>query len=44
MFSSSHVSTITVIMEPLYRGQLDGLPQGGSCIITPHQQPRGAQD
>jgi multidrug resistance efflux pump len=26
--------TITVIMEPLYRGQLDGLPQGGSCIAN----------
>ncbi len=26
--------TITVIMEPLYRGQLDDLPQGGSCIAN----------
>lgn len=26
--------TITVIMEPLYAGQLDGLPQGGSCIAN----------
>jgi len=26
--------TITVILEPLYRGQLDGLPQGGSCIAN----------
>jgi multidrug resistance efflux pump len=26
--------TITVLMEPLYPGQLDGLPQGGSCIAN----------
>ena len=26
--------TITVIMEPLYQGQLDDLPQGGSCIAN----------
>ena len=26
--------TITVIMEPLYPGQLDALPQGGSCIAN----------
>ena len=26
--------TITVIMEPLYAGQLDDLPQGGSCIAN----------
>jgi multidrug resistance efflux pump len=26
--------TITVIMEPLYEGQLDGLPQGSSCIAN----------
>jgi len=26
--------TITVIMEPLYKGQLDDLPQGGSCIAN----------
>ncbi len=26
--------TITVIMEPLYAGQLDALPQGGSCIAN----------
>jgi multidrug resistance efflux pump len=26
--------TITAIMEPLYRGQLDELPQGGSCIAN----------
>jgi multidrug resistance efflux pump len=26
--------TITVILEPLYRGQLDGLPQGGNCIAN----------
>jgi multidrug resistance efflux pump len=26
--------TITVIMEPLYPGQLDDLPQGGSCIAN----------
>jgi multidrug resistance efflux pump len=26
--------TITVIMEPLYPGQLDSLPQGGSCIAN----------
>jgi multidrug resistance efflux pump len=24
--------TITVIMEPLFQGQLDNLPQGGTCI------------
>ena len=26
--------SITVIMEPLYPGQLDDLPQGGSCIAN----------
>jgi multidrug resistance efflux pump len=26
--------TITVLMEPLYEGQLDDLPQGGSCIAN----------
>jgi len=26
--------TITVIREPLYKGQLDDLPQGGSCIAN----------
>lgn len=26
--------TITVIMEPLHQGQLDDLPQGGSCIAN----------
>jgi multidrug resistance efflux pump len=26
--------TITVILEPLYEGQLDFLPQGGSCIAN----------
>lgn len=26
--------TITVIMEPLHQGQLDGLPQGGNCIAN----------
>jgi multidrug resistance efflux pump len=26
--------TISVIMEPLYAGQLDDLPQGGSCIAN----------
>ncbi len=26
--------TLTVIMEPLYKGQLDDLPQGGSCIAN----------
>ncbi len=26
--------SITVIMEPLYRGQLDDLPQGGNCIAN----------
>ncbi len=26
--------TITVIMEPLYPGQLDDLPQGGNCIAN----------
>jgi len=26
--------TITAILEPLYAGQLDSLPQGGSCIAS----------
>ena len=26
--------TITVFMEPIYQGQLDGLPQGSSCIAN----------
>ena len=26
--------TITVIMEPLYEGALDGLPQGANCIAN----------
>jgi hypothetical protein len=26
--------SITVIMEPLYAGQLDSLPQGGNCIAN----------
>ena len=26
--------TITVLMEPLYEGQLDDLPQGSSCIAN----------
>ncbi|MTW20596.1 HlyD family secretion protein [Allochromatium palmeri] len=26
--------TLTVIMEPLYKGQLDDLPQGGICIAN----------
>jgi multidrug resistance efflux pump len=26
--------TITVLMEPLYEGQLDGLPRGSSCIAN----------
>jgi multidrug resistance efflux pump len=26
--------TITVLMEPLYEGQLDGLPQGSNCIAN----------
>jgi multidrug resistance efflux pump len=26
--------TITVMLEPLYAGQLDNLPQGGSCIAN----------
>lgn len=26
--------TITVVMEPLYAGQLDDLPQGGNCIAN----------
>jgi multidrug resistance efflux pump len=26
--------SITVIMEPLYRGQLDDLPRGGNCIAN----------
>jgi multidrug resistance efflux pump len=30
----SKPGTITVIMEPLYEGQLDGLPQGSSCIAN----------
>jgi multidrug resistance efflux pump len=30
----SKPGTITVIMEPLYEGQLDGLPQGASCIAN----------
>jgi hypothetical protein len=30
----ARLGTITVIMEPLYPGQLDGLPQGGSCIAN----------
>jgi multidrug resistance efflux pump len=35
--------SITVVMQPLYRGQLDGLPLGGRLHRQPlHQQPRGA--
>lgn len=30
----SQLGTITVLMEPLYEGQLDGLPQGSSCIAN----------
>jgi multidrug resistance efflux pump len=30
----SNPGTITVIMEPLYEGALDGLPQGSSCIAN----------
>ena len=30
----SRPGTITVIMEPLFEGQLDGLPQGSSCIAN----------
>ncbi len=26
--------TLTVILEPLYKGQLDDLPQGGNCIAN----------
>jgi multidrug resistance efflux pump len=26
--------TITVVMEPLFKGQLDALPQGGNCIAN----------
>jgi hypothetical protein len=26
--------TLTVMMEPLYAGQLDDLPQGGNCIAN----------
>ena len=26
--------TITVLMEPLYAGQLDSLPQGSSCVVN----------
>ncbi len=27
-------STLTVILEPLYKGQLDDLPRGGNCIAN----------
>lgn len=30
----SRPGTITVVMEPLYEGQLDGLPQGSNCIAN----------
>jgi multidrug resistance efflux pump len=30
----SKPGTITVLMEPLYEGQLDGLPQGSNCIAN----------
>ena len=30
----SKPGTITVVMEPLYEGQLDGLPQGSTCIAN----------
>jgi multidrug resistance efflux pump len=30
----SNPGTITVLMEPLYEGQLDGLPQGANCIAN----------
>jgi multidrug resistance efflux pump len=30
----SRPGTITVLMEPLYEGQLDGLPQGSNCIAN----------
>jgi len=30
----SNQGTITVLMEPLYAGQFDDLPQGGSCIAN----------
>jgi multidrug resistance efflux pump len=30
----SKPGTITVLMEPLYEGQLDGLPQGSTCIAN----------
>ena len=30
----SQPGTITVIMQPLYEGDLDGLPQGSSCIAN----------
>jgi hypothetical protein len=30
----SKPGTITVLMEPLHEGQLDGLPQGSTCIAN----------
>jgi multidrug resistance efflux pump len=30
----SSAGTITVLMEPLHEGQLDGLPQGSTCIAN----------
>jgi multidrug resistance efflux pump len=30
----SNPGTITVLMEPLHEGQLDGLPQGSTCIAN----------
>lgn len=36
--------TITVIMEPLYKGGLDGLPQGASCIANLYTSNHDALD
>ena len=30
----SRPGTISVIMEPLFKGQMDELPQGSSCIVN----------
>jgi multidrug resistance efflux pump len=34
MQQASRPGSITVIIEPLYEGQLDDLPQGGNCIAN----------
>jgi multidrug resistance efflux pump len=36
--------TITVVMEPLYEGALDGLPQGASCIANAYSSNHDALD